>query len=135
MHLPDRNTSPDVQPKHWSGPDAEQASQLLSQLVQPLEVLSKNSPLAHVGRHLPSLSTGLLDGHDVHWLNCEPEQVAQSPWHVPQKVELEGNVPEGHEETHWPLEASRPGVLQVRQKSAESTQVPQEESQAGNSNL
>lgn len=57
-----------------------------------------------------------------------PEQVAQSGWHATQEPE-ELNELEGQDVTQLPDEASLLSA-QVRQKSAEPAQVPQEEEQA-----
>ena len=81
-----------------------------------------------MGRHLPLFNTGRLGGQLEHWLKEEPEQLAQSGWQVRQEPD-ELNVVEGHEVTHFPLNASWLPP-HVKQKSAAPVQVPQVESHA-----
>ncbi len=63
-------------------------------------------------------------------MNDEPEQVAQSGWQVRQEPDDE-NVPDGHELTQLPPEASLL-LVHVRQNVAEPEQVEHDESQAMN---
>lgn len=51
------------------------------------------------------MRTGRLEGQLEHWLNEDPEQDAQSGWHGIQDPE-ELKVLDGHEATHFPLDAS-----------------------------
>lgn len=60
-------------------------------------------------------------------MNDEPEQVAQSGWQVRQEPDDE-NVPDGHELTQLPPEASLL-LVHVRQNVAEPEQVEHDESQ------
>jgi len=109
------------------GPLPEQLEQLASHDWHVEDVLSKNWDWLHVGKHLPFVSTGRSEGHDEHWLNDAPEQVAQSGWqerHEPEEL----NVFEGQLATHDPSEASWL-LAQVRQKVDEPAQVEHEESQ------
>jgi hypothetical protein len=111
--------------RHALGPGPEQELQEPSQALQDEVVLSKYSPRPQVGRHRPLASTGRPGGHEAHWPNAPPVQVAQSGWqatHDPAEVKVD----EGQEETQVPLFASWL-FAQVRQKSARSVQVLQEE--------
>jgi len=104
--LPLRNTWLELeQARQLLGPDPEQLEQLLSQDWQVDEVLSKNCDLLQVGRHRPLVKTGRFDGQLEHWLNDDPEHVAQSGWQVVQIPE-ELKVLDGHEDTHLPVDAS-----------------------------
>ena len=126
---PARNTWVELEhAKQWLGPEAEQLEQLESQAWHDEVVWSKNWDLLHVGRQRPDMRTGRLGGHVEHWLKDGPEQLAQSGWHLLQAPE-EVKVPVGQVETHWPEEASWLDV-QVRQKSAEPRQVPQDDEHA-----
>ena len=51
---------------HALGPAPEQLPQLTSHVWHPPVALSKNWFCAHVFKHLPLLSTGLLVGHVEH---------------------------------------------------------------------
>jgi hypothetical protein len=68
------------------------------------EDLSKYCVFAHVGtQRLSLVRTGLVEGHERHWLKAGPEQVAQSGW---QRVHDAGEEVEnmfvGQEETQVP---------------------------------
>jgi hypothetical protein len=93
------------QARQLLGPDPEQLEQLVSQDWHVDEVVSKNCDLLQVGRHRPLVKTGRSDGQLEHWLNEEPEHVAQSGWHVVQ-IPDELNALDGHEDTHLPPDAS-----------------------------
>lgn len=127
--------------RHLLGPAPEQLAQLLSHDWHVREVASKNWFLLQVGRHRPAVApvtaerTGRVAEQEVHWLKAGPEQVAQSGWQVRQAfaggtvLEVEVKEVVGQVETHFPSAARRlPG--QVKQKSAEPAQVPQEDEQA-----
>jgi hypothetical protein len=91
--------------KQLLGPLPAQLEQLESHDWHVDDVLSKNWDLLHVGRHLPFVSTGRSAEQEEHWLNDDPEQVAQSGWHVRHDPEAL-NVLEGQLATHFPFEAN-----------------------------
>lgn len=128
--LPPRKTWLELeQARQLLGPDPEQLEQLVSQDWHVEDVLSKNCALLQVGRHRPLVKTGRLDGQLEHWLNEDPEQVAQSGWQVVQ-IPDELKALDGHEDTHLPPDAS--WLLEhVRQNVELPTHVLQEASQAG----
>ncbi len=109
---------------------------------------SQYSPRLHAWRHLPvDPRTGRLTGHDAHWSNRGPVQVAQSGWqgeHVPPVAGVvvdavllldvtavaRENVFAGQDAMQEPFRANWPLWEQVRQKVGEPAQLAQEESQA-----
>jgi hypothetical protein len=98
-----------VHERQLDDPGPEQLPHVLSHVWHELELESKYSFFEHVGIQRPLLSTGLVGGHVVHWLNEEPEQVLQSGWQERQdEVDGLANVFSGQDEagTHCPLDAS-----------------------------
>lgn len=92
-------------------PGPEQLPQELSQVLHAFALASQYSFFAHVDMHRPLLRTGRSGGQDVHWLNEDPEQVAQSGWQERQEeVEGDAKVDLGQEEAerHFPLKESWP---------------------------
>lgn len=77
--VPDRRYWPELEhDKHSFSLGPEHVEQVEWHDTHDDEVLSKYWDLLQVGRQRPLLRTGRLEGQVEHWLNDDPEQVAQS---------------------------------------------------------
>lgn len=129
-HAPALNTWLELeQDKQALEPPPEQLPQEESQDLQVPELESKYSVWAQVvTQRLALVRTGKFEGQERHWLKALPEQVLQSGWQATQDPPDE-KVLDGQLAIQLPFEANWL-LLQVKQKFALPTQVPQLDEQA-----